>query len=851
MEVKLSRRSMLMISGSYCLAGVSANAVLGRPAMAQTLKAQPDSIGFCGPDMVQLVLHDGAILQPAPIAVVSGDDVNWREGSQDRNAGQGVLNGEAGAFSGNRNRNAGQIFTPWAQEMRELALSEMRGDDAIGDVATNWRVSVDGQNVAVQDVFRKTVPIQGARLGPRAFVHSRRHLVTLKLAKSVPNEAEVVVSGPGGLSLGVASRVGALSQAIHICQQGYALDGPKKAYVGLWLGHNTQGMVGSTDAALAEGPIWELIALGSGAVVATGSLTLAKSATEPHRKDQNFNGCDVYEADFTAVAQAGDFRLEVAGIGASDPFEITQNPYLEGFRLAARWYYHQRSGCAITAPYGEGRTRPRNGHPADGLTVWQTDVKLGDTSEGYKGGPYAPNLMRDQPIGRDPASVGQPIPPGAPNPDAWGGWHDAGDWDRRIQHMLAVYDMANIVAIFPKAGTIALNLPETGKAFADPAVLAKIDPTDTGDGQTVLPDLIHEALWGISLWRRTQGPNGEIIGGVEYGSDGIAGSVSWNPIQQAYAYTYEPWAAYRFAHAAARLGDVISTVCGDQVLGARLIAQAEAAWLWAEGLWQKELSVTEGAIPDAMIGSDLLQARVAAAGTLYRANGRRQGCAVFEAHNPFLPRSILGGLGTRREIQAYSAVDYVKAAEAGRPVDPIIVAAISKWISGRSLQQNRMGHDYGLHSTGKYPWGKGWFQFGPGSNWRATEFGSELALGVDDTAAIRAAAIEGLWFALGCNPSNVSFVQGLGRHPFADPFLADVGGNQRVPGHVVLGVCAGQLRDWERDRVGAAIHPAEQDDWPAYAQIFEAKTIIPCAEFGIRSNALRWLFANALVTELM
>ncbi|MEM7615595.1 MAG: glycoside hydrolase family 9 protein, partial [Pseudomonadota bacterium] len=469
---------------------------------------------------------------------------------------------------------------------------------------------------------------------------------------------------------------------------------------------------GSTDAILSEGHPWHLVDAETAEVVATGRLVLAKPLNEAHMDGVNFNGCDIYEADFTHVTRTGTYLLQVEGVGASPPFPITHNPYVEVLRLAARWYYHQRSGIEIAAPYGEGRTRPRNGHPEDGLIVEQTDVQLGRTSEGYRSEPYAPRFLGELPVGEE-------------NPNAWGGWHDAGDWDRRIQHMNVVHDMALAIELFPTARNLALNLPESGRSFADDAVRARRNDDDRGDGSTVLPDLIHEALWGASLWRRTQAPDGGIIGGVEYSLDGIEGSVSWNPVQRTFAYAPEEWASYRFVLGAAKLGHVITHVCGDAVLGAALIAEAEAAWDWAEAVFAK--AQAEGTYNDDD-GVAMARARMPASAALFRATGRRDACMVFEALNPYAPTDEVAAAGVRRSDVAMFAIDYLRAGEEGHQITAAIASSITTWLNRAAYANRRLGRDYGLHSTDSYPWGQGWLRFGPGSNWRARRAAYAYAL---------------------------------------------------------------------------------------------------------------------------
>lgn len=852
MNLEQSRRTFLMGS-----CAVAATVGFGFSVHAQTAVSKVTTVGFAGPDLLQFVIYDTEISLPEPRIVESGDVLKWSPNHQSPKGGVATLNGISGVVSSNTNPNAAQLFRDWASIREGSQLRGFGGRASNIDGRINWEVTVDGVPVVITDVYRKSVPIKTGKTGADTHIHEKRHLVTVKLEQEVPQGATLVVNHSSIGEMELVRSDAEISEAVHVCHEGYPVKGSKKGYVGLWLGQDWRGSAGSTDMAISADTGWQLVSLENNEPVAFGTLELVKPADDPHREEENFNGCDIYMADFSDVADEGEFRLEVAGVGASVSFPIALNPYTESLRLAGRWYYHQRSGCPIEAPYGEGRTRPRNGHPEDGLTVWQTDVKLSGTSEG-NGGPQAMSLVNQQEINLEPAADGEPIPAGAPNPNAWGGWHDAGDWDRRIQHMDAIYHIATMVELFETSRTLDLNIPESGMPFADVAVKARKDTDDMGDGSTVLPDLIHEALWGISLWRRTQTETGGIIGGVEYSRDSIDGSVSWNPIQRAYAFATEPWAAYRFTIAAAKLGHVIKTVCGDETLGEALVEEARQAWLWSESQWSEIVSEafaedSEGneAIPEASVNVSLSRARVAAAASLYRASGETTARDVFDAHNPFAPRSQKGNLETRPGIYSYSSFDYLHAAREGRDFNPDVVVAIYDWATGRLTRYKRMGADYGLHSTAVYQWGRGWLRFGPGSNWRASDIALQYNVKRAPAEFMLRSVIEGMWFGLGCNPSNTSFVQGLGKRQFGDPTGADFKGYPAIPGHISFGVAGGEMHPWEKRRIAGQLYPSNQSDWPKYAQIFESNTVAICAEHGIKSNTMEWLFANAFANELL
>ncbi|WP_282119671.1 glycoside hydrolase family 9 protein [Ruegeria atlantica] len=816
------------------------------PASADTGVSQDSAVGFAGDNAVQLTVLDTVFDLAEPVAVSDTDRVKWAPDPRNSFGSAGQLNGRSGWFSGDINLVQPQLFTAWPEVVPQSRRSGFRRGKkahqkhALADQPENWRVTIDGDPAQIVALYRRSSPIGTWAVAIRRWESSKRHYVTFELDRPVPDGALVTIEGPSVPKSELRRQPQVFSEAIHVCQAGYPQLGPKIGYVGSWWGHDKDGRSGSTDALLSDGTGWSLISAEDGTTAKSGQLTLAKPAEESHQKDANFNGCDIYQAEFSDVETPGQFYLHVEGFGRSFPFEVSPQPYEKALRLAARWYFHQRSGCEISEPYGEGRTRPRNGHPDDGLTVWQTQVTIGQTIEGY-GKADAFKLLSEY-AAAHPVNGSADQDPMTANPEAWGGWHDAGDWDRRIQHMDVVYHMADIIETFEYTRSLSLNLPESGKPFADPAVAAKKNDQDLGDGGTVLPDLIHEALWGASVWRRTQGDDGAIIGGVEYSSSGIVGSVSWNPVQTTYAYGAEDWAAYRFAFGAAKLGHVIKTVCGDAVLGDAIIDEAVRAWHWAESQPVPTQDQSE-------INRDsVLRARIASAAVIYRASGDEAARVLFEDNNPFEPQSDDPIKAIKAERYPNSYLEYVRASREGRPANPKIVAAIEGWIKYRALQLKRMGRDFGLHTTETYPWSRAWMRFGPGSNWRAGQWMMYYASKGELPAEFQNAAIEGMWFGLGCNPANVSFVQGLGQRDFADPLMTEKFGTTTIPGQISFGVTGGKMHDWELRKVAGSIYPANQEDWPVYTQIFESRSIVISAEHGMKSNALEWLIACALAT---
>jgi endoglucanase len=304
----------------------------------------------------------------------------------------------------------------------------------------------------------------------------------------------------------------------------------------------------------APGLPFEIVEASTGQVVFKGATVLAKAAVDKTEDayNKNYNGTDVYQMDFTALERAGQYRVCVPAIGCSYAFEVADDVWRRAFVVAARGFYHQRSGVTLGEPYTAYK-RPRPFHPDDGLKVYASRAPLMDTGNGLnKEDSNFGNLLK----GKTDDLV----------TNAWGGYMDAGDWDRRVQHLKASLLLLELAELFPDYfAALSLNLPESG------------------DG---LPDIVNEALWGIDFFRRLQLPAGGVRGGIESSEHPRRGEASFQESLTVMTYAPDLLASYLYAGVAARAA---------RWLAARLPARAAAyqesalrAMNWAEGDRERE-----------------------------------------------------------------------------------------------------------------------------------------------------------------------------------------------------------------------------------------------------------------------
>ncbi len=321
--------------------------------------------------------------------------------------------------------------------------------------------------------------------------------------------------------------------AIKHNQVGYLPGAPGRyAYAGWWTGDLAPLRL------TPEERVFEVHDDASGATVLQGELTL-RLAHDQGTEDaygSNYSLADVYEADLTPLDTPGTYYLSWPGVGRSASFRIADDVYDTSFATSFRSLYHQRCGTALEAS----------------LTRW--------THEACH---VAPVVLTDWDLhAQGDAFVELPAYATGEQRDATGGYHDAGDYDRRIQHLAVVDALVDLYELFPERfSRDDLGLPESGNG---------------------LPDVLDEAVWALGLYARLQDESGGVRGGVE-----TTGHPGWSIRPEDdrdttwYAFAADPRSSYRFAGAAAKLARALAD--RDAEASAAWLERAERAWAWAEG----------------------------------------------------------------------------------------------------------------------------------------------------------------------------------------------------------------------------------------------------------------------------
>jgi endoglucanase len=283
-------------------------------------------------------------------------------------------------------------------------------------------------------------------------------------------------------------------------------------------------------------PDYEVFEIKSGKSITKGSLT---------ELGENKNSGDfVYRMDLSKVPEGGPYFVEVKGYGRSYPFGVGGVFSEKLSYISFRGLLHERCGIEQKKPYFDHDIREVC-HP----TVYITN-----------------SPSREAKI---------KISPTDPIIKTWGGYHDAGDADRRDHHMAAPMVLLTYYDVFPGCfSDLQFNIPDKFDA--------EHRPIGQGNG---IPDIIDEAAWGTLIWEILQEKDGGVRSGTErngYPVMNTADSLALDRDTDQYG-TFEvsknstSLAAGLFAHLARELKPY------DKKRSAELQKKAELAWSFAGG----------------------------------------------------------------------------------------------------------------------------------------------------------------------------------------------------------------------------------------------------------------------------
>ena len=278
------------------------------------------------------------------------------------------------------------------------------------------------------------------------------------------------------------------SDAIHVNETGYVPSAQKKfAYISQWMG--TLGPFIDDALVGRRFDIYKLDGAGvPGMPVFNGTVQLQHeyNHADNNRSNEtpysNYVVSDVYECDFSAFSDPGEYIVSVEGMGCSFPFRIDADAYQEAFYATMKGLYLERGLIAEPEQYAG-----RWAHPAmDKASFVYTGVRTMDLSD-ESGSNQRKNIFDSFDWSVDLSGMR-------------GWYHDAGDWDGYFSHfriprtLMLAYEMA---PDHFKDGE--LDIPEAQVAY-------------NGYTGTNIPDILDEAVWLVDYFKHNVGPTGGIFG---------------------------------------------------------------------------------------------------------------------------------------------------------------------------------------------------------------------------------------------------------------------------------------------------------------------------------------------------
>jgi endoglucanase len=621
-------------------------------------------------------------------------------------------------------------------------------------------------------VHRKTKPSDLAMIGPYKFDSPTESIVYLKMA--APLEA--------GKSYTVSFEQSSLeartftfdptrlrSEAVHVSQIGFRPDDPAKvAFLSAWLGSGG-------GFKYEEGLPFSVIDDATGEPFFEGRTGLSKAATDRTEDawKKNYNGTDVFVMDFTGLARPGSYRISVKGLGCSYPFTIGDDVWRKAFITSARGFYHQRSGIPLGPPYTT-YTRRRPFHPDDGLKVYASKAPLIDTGNGLN--------QKDSNFGNLVKGKTDEIVP-----DAWGGYMDAGDWDRRVQHLKPTRLFLELAELFPDYfASVPLEIPESGNG---------------------LPDIVNEALWNLDFYRRLQGSGGGIRGGIESSEHPRRGEASYQESLAVMAYAPDGFSSYVYAGTAARAARWLDS--RDAKRAAVYRESAERAMAWAEGDREREekeyLMARHPAVVDA---------RNYAAAELFCLSGEGRWNELFVATTTFKSPGASAAMNWDSLDQVDAAWVYARTDRPG--MDQAIKRncrdALIREADDRAASVDRTGFRWAKHPYAPVI-------YGALTSPEACVNVVRAHVLTGDPKYLKAVVLASQT-GVGANPVNMCYTTGLGRRSPSHPLQIDhrITRQAPPPGLTVGGPMDNTLEGLKDPFIGpfagSVFHPPYQE-WPA------------------------------------
>jgi endoglucanase len=650
--------------------------------------------------------------------------------------------------------------------------------------------------------------------------HTKEHWFYLELPYAMENGKSYQVSLPGLAEFAGASFLVQFddqtqhTEAVHTNLNGYAPDaGEKFGYVYHWLGDG-----GGLSFTNYQNATFSLISTVTEEAIFTGNIAFRKpfDNTEfayPYQAPPHGNlvGVEVYDCDFSTFNTPGSYRLCVAGMGCSFPFDINDSVYFAPTAAVMTGLLQQRSGIELTdaftnqprpAPHNPGLT-PGFGDKMVYSTVRFPDFSSPDGSEADK-----------QAI--DSAVLG-PL-------EAWGWYQDAGDWDSYYAHtdvpamLLWLYEMTST-----KYGNNQFALPEANNG---------------------VPDLLDEAMWLPRFHYRLRNEliaknygtggvgGGRVFGDLWGGDENEDGTTrgSWLDTTRTWVCTGEdPFMTFKYAGLAAHIAFLLDSLEITDSDGIDWQSEAIAAYTWAANHMEPQDSF--------LFGFPMLHLKVFAAGSLFRLTGTPSYQQDLIAAWTQVPQydiatsELLFGLASYKKAASLHTTDSATLAQIN---DRLISEADFVLTYNRNDRACRWGGNYFFPLV-----------IGQGTTPLITAGILGHHLFKDELPDLAAGYKKGIYstadYFLGNNPLNMTWISGFGERNPTEIFCLDgwyLPGDSCRQGIVPYGFThtagwGGNNGPWSHYWPFEFTYPASADAWPGHERWFDQRTCPATNEYTI------------------
>ena len=456
--------------------------------------------------------------------------------------------------------------------------------------------AADGGEVEVEAVHRRS-KVNGVPWEWPEPPYTLEHVAYLELAEPLTPGTEYAIEFADSLrgdtrqATFTYDPATSVTEAIHVNLSGYDADqtAAKSADLYLWRGDG-----GPRDYADVEGNAVSLVDAKTGETFEVGKVEF----WQPRQKEfanWDVTGSAVWTCDFGDFTRPGTYRLVIDGVGASREFEVRADAMRHPFALSVIGMYYMRIG----EPMSEGKTAVfADDMPPPRQPLYMpegNDAGVPADPQGYR--VYLTTMSPDHPewknLGGDPWDNKDwskwKLDGEATNPNAYGGYSDALDWDRRVPSITIPLDLCLAYVL---TGGEGLGADDLGIR-------------ESGNGT---PDLLDSAAYAVDYWRRLR----DVDGGFSYGVN--------NPMpgeNVAYQADSAPYMAHANAAMAAMLAECFR-LAGDESRMQDYLATAQEAY---EIGGEDDLDKRHGAGNNEVLGRDL---KATAAAYLYRLTGERK-----------------------------------------------------------------------------------------------------------------------------------------------------------------------------------------------------------------------------------